>query len=210
MKFPYDLPFLPGASPPGRWDVVVFRYPEEPEVSYIKRLVGLPGETIRDLLRRRLSSSRPAAKNYQLARKPLRHQQAMQMMVYDDPHRPDALAERPEWRRWRSRRRRGLELPVESDTQPLQVAPKPRPKRRSGPSCATATSSPTPSSGTPYCDGRELPRPPRATLITDFYSYNTNLTAESSNLRSTDRAARSGRRVDAAALGRRPVARGPA
>ena len=33
--------------PPERWDVVVFRYPEEPEVSYIKRLVGLPGETIR-------------------------------------------------------------------------------------------------------------------------------------------------------------------
>ena len=35
--------------------MVVFRYPEEPEVSYIKRLVGLPGETIRikhgDLLR---------------------------------------------------------------------------------------------------------------------------------------------------------------
>ncbi len=27
--------------------MVVFRYPEEPEVSYIKRLVGLPGETIR-------------------------------------------------------------------------------------------------------------------------------------------------------------------
>ena len=43
MMFPYDLPFLPGSRPPGRWDVVVFRYPEEPEVSYIKRLVGLPG-----------------------------------------------------------------------------------------------------------------------------------------------------------------------
>ena len=47
MMFPYDLPFLPGSGPPERWDVVVFRYPEEPEVSYIKRLVGLPGETIR-------------------------------------------------------------------------------------------------------------------------------------------------------------------
>ncbi len=30
MMFPYDLPFLPGSSPPERWDVVVFRYPEEP------------------------------------------------------------------------------------------------------------------------------------------------------------------------------------
>ena len=28
MKFPYDMPSLPGSSPPRRWDVVVFRYPE--------------------------------------------------------------------------------------------------------------------------------------------------------------------------------------
>ena len=45
--FTYDLPYLPASHDPERWDVVVFRYPEEPEVSYIKRLVGLPGETIR-------------------------------------------------------------------------------------------------------------------------------------------------------------------
>ncbi len=48
MKFLYDMPFLPGTrGGPQRWDVVVFRYPEEPEVSYIKRLIGLPGEEIR-------------------------------------------------------------------------------------------------------------------------------------------------------------------
>jgi len=41
------LPSLPGSAGPKRWDVVVFRYPEEPEVSYIKRLVGLPGEELR-------------------------------------------------------------------------------------------------------------------------------------------------------------------
>ena len=54
MMFPYDLPFLPGSGPPERWDVVVFRYPEEPEVSYIKRLVGLPGRDHPDLSRRRV------------------------------------------------------------------------------------------------------------------------------------------------------------
>ena len=42
MKFLYSLPFLPGSGGPNRWDVVVFKYPEEPEVNYIKRLVGLP------------------------------------------------------------------------------------------------------------------------------------------------------------------------
>ena len=31
-------------------------------------------------------------------------------------------------------------------------------------------------------NGRELPRPPRATLITDFYSYNTNLPSQYSDL----------------------------
>src|SRR4051812_274373 len=37
MKFLYDLPFLPFATGPRRWDVVVFKYPEEPETNYIKR-----------------------------------------------------------------------------------------------------------------------------------------------------------------------------
>ena len=31
---------------PKRWDIVVFRYPENPATLYVMRLVGLPGETI--------------------------------------------------------------------------------------------------------------------------------------------------------------------
>ena len=31
---------------PRRWDLIVFRYPEDPSTSYLKRLVGLPGEEI--------------------------------------------------------------------------------------------------------------------------------------------------------------------
>lgn len=31
---------------PARWDVIVFRYPRDPSVRYVKRLVGLPGETV--------------------------------------------------------------------------------------------------------------------------------------------------------------------
>jgi signal peptidase I len=87
MKFPYDLPFLPGAGGPSRWDVVVFRYPEEPEVSYIKRLVGLPGEELR-IYFGDIYIKPPGGKAFRLERKPLRHQRAMQMMVYDDRYRP--------------------------------------------------------------------------------------------------------------------------
>jgi signal peptidase I len=32
--------------PPKRWDLIVFRYPADPSVNYVKRLVGLPGEKL--------------------------------------------------------------------------------------------------------------------------------------------------------------------
>ncbi|MEX0612949.1 MAG: signal peptidase I, partial [Pirellulales bacterium] len=32
---------------PDRWDVVVFKFPGDAQINYIKRLVGLPGETLR-------------------------------------------------------------------------------------------------------------------------------------------------------------------
>jgi signal peptidase I len=39
-KFSYE------SSDPRRWDVVVFKYPEDAKTNYIKRLIGLPGESI--------------------------------------------------------------------------------------------------------------------------------------------------------------------
>src|SRR5947209_1812149 len=54
---PLSLPLFDGrilASPPQRGDVVVFRYPKDDKVDFVKRIVGLPGDRIQlvdDVLR---------------------------------------------------------------------------------------------------------------------------------------------------------------
>jgi len=50
-KFTYRNSFIPGvplapAHQLQRGDIVVFKYPDEPEVLYVKRAIGLPGETL--------------------------------------------------------------------------------------------------------------------------------------------------------------------
>ena len=50
-KFTYRNSFMPGmplapAHELRRGDIVVFKYPDEPEVLYVKRAIGLPGETL--------------------------------------------------------------------------------------------------------------------------------------------------------------------
>ncbi|MBP7146766.1 MAG: signal peptidase I [Acidobacteria bacterium] len=44
---PHDraLPLL-GQEPIRRGDVVVFRFPEDPDIDFVKRVIGLPGETV--------------------------------------------------------------------------------------------------------------------------------------------------------------------
>ncbi len=41
-----DPIYLTGPSQPERGDVIVFKYPINPSINYIKRVVGLPGDTI--------------------------------------------------------------------------------------------------------------------------------------------------------------------
>ncbi len=157
MMFPYDLPFLPGSGPPERWDVVVFRYPEEPEVSYIKRLVGLPGETIRiyhgDVFVKSAGSDK-----FTQARKPIRHQMATQITVYDDRYRPKALSGKTEWQRWR--RRHGLE---DRRSRIAVAISRKADRAANGPSCGIVISCPIQSNGTRFrgterCRGSRAPR----------------------------------------------------
>jgi signal peptidase I len=172
MKFLYDMPSLPGSSEPQRWNVVVFRYPEEPEVSYIKRLVGKPGEELQ-IRSGDIYIKGPGDQDFQLARRPLRHQQAMQMMVYDDAHRARSLKDRPEWERWKS-----------TTPNAWQEATPGVFKFSASPGAGQAELRyhhlvPDSEQWQAILDGRELPRPPPPTLITDFYSYNMGMMADS-------------------------------
>ena len=79
-KFAYDF------AEPERWDVVVFKYPEDAKTNYIKRLVGLPGETVfiagGDIWTSRADHPDEAV----IARKPPAKLRAMLQLVHDAAH----------------------------------------------------------------------------------------------------------------------------
>ena len=67
-KFAYGLRLpvlntrIAGAGRPERGDVVVFRYPLEPAVAYIKRVVGLPGDRLEYRDKQLFINGQPAAR----------------------------------------------------------------------------------------------------------------------------------------------------
>lgn len=46
FKNPFTDSVIIPIGEPGRGDVVVFRFPEDPDKDFIKRIIGLPGETV--------------------------------------------------------------------------------------------------------------------------------------------------------------------
>jgi signal peptidase I len=75
QKFLYDF------EPPRRWDVLVFRNPNAPSQNYIKRLVGLPSETI-ELVDGNVTI------NGRIVQKTDRAQEALWMLVHDTRYGP--------------------------------------------------------------------------------------------------------------------------
>jgi len=84
LKFLYDF------EPPQRWDVMVFRNPTDPSQNYIKRLVGLPGETL-ELVRGDVTV------NGRIARKTDKAQDSLWMVVHDTRYRPTRRDWTPRW-----------------------------------------------------------------------------------------------------------------
>ncbi len=90
---------------PARWDVIVFKYPPAPELkTFVKRAVGLPGETIRVDARGDLLVKAPGAASFVVARKPPLVQEGLWMPVFDARFRDKR---KPEWKaadeRWEAR-----------------------------------------------------------------------------------------------------------
>ncbi|MBN1334734.1 MAG: signal peptidase I [Deltaproteobacteria bacterium] len=46
LRFPFTALMLLPVGEPQRGDVIVFRYPEDPSLDYIKRIVGVPGDEV--------------------------------------------------------------------------------------------------------------------------------------------------------------------
>lgn len=115
-KFSYDL------SEPERWDVIVFKYPGNAKINYIKRLVGLPNETIMikhgDIYVRRDGEER-----FLIARKPPEKQFAMMQPLDDTDHTasiPDLA--RVDWpSRWQYFPEKETLRPCRDDQQGLVI-----------------------------------------------------------------------------------------
>ncbi len=75
---------------PRRWEMAVFRAPAEPGRLYVKRMIGLPGETVQ-------IRNGDVYINGQLARKSLRQAQAMCLPVFDQTFLPGPEGWRRRW-----------------------------------------------------------------------------------------------------------------
>lgn len=102
LHFPYTyngdrilvMKYLYWFSPPKRWDVVVFREPMFGKQNFIKRLVGLPGNTVEIV-------NGDVFINGKIAHKPVDVEKAMLQVVYNNDFYPiDAGKQRINGNRW--------------------------------------------------------------------------------------------------------------
>jgi signal peptidase I len=95
-KFIFDF------AEPQRWDVVVFKFPGDTKMNYIKRLVGLPGEDIH--IRHGDIYVRPTGtqEKLRIARKPPNKQLAMMQVVFDTKYTSSDLVKKKWPLRWQT------------------------------------------------------------------------------------------------------------
>jgi signal peptidase I len=84
QKFLYDF------RRPKRWEVAVFHFPGEPSQAYVKRVVGLPGESIRII-------GGDIFVDGKIVRKSIPEIRAMRMLVHDSRFQPQDSQRFPRW-----------------------------------------------------------------------------------------------------------------
>ena len=102
-KFAYEI------GDPNRWDVIVFKYPGNAKQNYIKRLVGMPNETLRirhgDIYARPNDELADGDEGFRIARKSPSRLRAMLQMVHDTNYQSADLIQAgwpSRWQDWRS------------------------------------------------------------------------------------------------------------
>jgi len=171
-KFPYEF------STPNRWDVVVFKYPEQAATNYIKRLVGLPGEELKlewgDVYVRKLGTHM-----WRIPRKEPDKQKVLQLLVYDDAHPPTELLAAGWPERW---------APAQPGTWTHDPATRSF-QIDANPAQAEALQwlryrnlVPSSADWSRVLEAQRVDSPtPASQLITDFYAYNAKVTAPQAN-----------------------------
>ncbi|MCC6493906.1 MAG: signal peptidase I [Pirellulales bacterium] len=110
----YGLDF----SEPDRWDVVVFKFPGDGNMNYIKRLVGLPGEALRvyqgDVFTRPLDD---ATSSFTIERKPPDKVASMLQPVHDTNYEAAALYHAGWPLRWAATTRDGWQIEAKAGEQ---------------------------------------------------------------------------------------------
>ncbi|QEH37654.1 Signal peptidase I V [Aquisphaera giovannonii] len=84
QKFLFDF------RAPRRWEVAVFHFPGDPSQAYVKRVVGLPGESVQ-------VRDGDVYVDGRIARKTPEELQAMQILVHDCRYVPDDSDRYPRW-----------------------------------------------------------------------------------------------------------------
>jgi signal peptidase I len=183
-KFPFDF------ADPKRWDVVVFRFPGNAQMNYIKRLVGRPNETIRifhgDIFTRPTqgSSTAPAtsssesalydepAEGFEIARKPPTKVRSMSQAVYDNDYVVKSMTEAGwplRWQPWPAGDAAANPWKIEDDGRSFSVA--------GGKETAWIRYQhfiPFAADWDDMLTAGKVTGNPQPMLITDFYAYNSN------------------------------------
>lgn len=93
-------------SDPKRWDVIVFKYPQDARINYIKRLIGCPNEQLLiqhgDIYTRPYINGQESSEPYKIARKPADKVETLQQDVFNSQNIPGSLVKAGWPNNWQS------------------------------------------------------------------------------------------------------------